>query len=34
MIAWLKPYASYKDSRLPWLGQVPGERIRETAEGA
>ena len=24
MIADLKPYAAYKDSGLPWLGQVPG----------
>ena len=24
MIADLKPYAEYKDSGLPWLGQVPG----------
>lgn len=24
MIADLKPYAEYKESRLPWLGQVPG----------
>ncbi len=23
MIAWLKPHAEYKDSGLPWLGQVP-----------
>ena len=23
MIAGLKPYAEYKDSGLPWLGQVP-----------
>ena len=23
MIADLKPYAAYKDSGLPWLGQVP-----------
>ena len=24
MIADLKPYPEYKDSGLPWLGQVPG----------
>ena len=24
MIADLKPYAEYKESGLPWLGQVPG----------
>ena len=24
MIADLKPYSEYKDSGLPWLGQVPG----------
>ena len=24
MIAELKPYAEYKESGLPWLGQVPG----------
>ena len=24
MIADLKPYAEYKDSGLPWLGQMPG----------
>ncbi len=24
MIADLKPYAAYKESGLPWLGQVPG----------
>ena len=24
MIEDLKPYAEYKDSGLPWLGQVPG----------
>lgn len=23
MIGDLKPYADYKDSELPWLGQVP-----------
>ena len=25
MIADLKPYAEYKESGLPWLGQVPGK---------
>ena len=24
MIADLKPYPEYKESGLPWLGQVPG----------
>ena len=24
MIADLKPYPTYRDSGLPWLGQVPG----------
>jgi type I restriction enzyme S subunit len=24
MIADLKPYTEYKESGLPWLGQVPG----------
>jgi len=24
MIADLKPYAEYKESGLPWLGEVPG----------
>src|SRR5438094_10088644 len=24
MIADIKPYAEYKESELPWLGQVPG----------
>ena len=24
MIATLRPYAEYKESGLPWLGQVPG----------
>ena len=24
MIKDLKPYAEYKDSGLPWLGEVPG----------
>ena len=24
MIAALKPYPTYRDSGLPWLGQVPG----------
>ena len=27
MIADLKPYAEYKESGLPWLGQVPGHRV-------
>jgi len=34
MIADLKPYAEYKESGLPWLGQVPGHwatnRLRHT----
>ena len=24
MIADLRPYSEYKDSGLPWIGQVPG----------
>ena len=35
MIADLKPYAEYKESGLPWLGQVPGHwevrKVREVA---
>jgi type I restriction enzyme, S subunit len=35
MIADLKPYPEYKDSGLPWLGQVPGHwevrRLKQTA---
>ena len=27
MIADLKPYAEYKESGLPWLGQVPGHWV-------
>ena len=23
MIGELKPYSTYKDSRVPWLGEVP-----------
>jgi type I restriction enzyme S subunit len=33
MIADLKPYAEYKESGLPWLGQVPGHwEVRRTHE--
>ena len=34
MIANLKPYAEYKDSGLPWLGQVPGHWDTRPAFGA
>ena len=38
MIADLKPYAEYKESGLPWLGQVPGHwderRLRSTTTQA
>ena len=27
MIGELKPYAEYKESGLPWLGQVPGLEV-------
>ena len=31
VIDGLKPYADYKDSGLPWLGQVPGHwEVRRT----
>ncbi len=31
MIADLKPYPEYKESGLPWLGQVPGHwEVRRT----
>lgn len=33
MIAELKPYADYKDSGLPWLGQVPGH-LRTVRNGS
>lgn len=32
MIANLKPYADYKDSGLPWLGQMPGHWDSERAK--
>jgi len=32
MIADLKPYAEYKESGLPWLGQVPGHWASERAK--
>jgi len=32
MIADLKPYAAYKESELPWLGQVPGHWRVERAK--
>jgi hypothetical protein len=35
MIADLKPYAEYKESGLPWLGQVPGHwEVRRMKFGA
>ncbi len=34
MIADLKPYAEYKESGLPWLGQVPGHWETRPAFGA
>ena len=34
MIADLKPYAEYKESGLPWLGQVPGHWEMRPAFGA
>lgn len=34
MIADLKPYAKYKESGLPWLGQVPGHWETRPAFGA
>jgi type I restriction enzyme S subunit len=34
MIADLKPYAEYKETRLPWLGQVPGHWEIRPAFGA
>jgi type I restriction enzyme S subunit len=34
MIADLKPYAEYRDSGLPWLGQVPGHWETRPAFGA
>ena len=34
MIADLKPYAEYKESGLPWLGQVPGHWEARPAFGA
>ena len=34
MIADLKPYAEYKESGLPWLGQVPGHWDTRPAFGA
>jgi type I restriction enzyme S subunit len=34
MIADLKPYADYKESGLPWLGQVPGHWETRPAFGA
>ncbi len=34
MIAELKPYADYKESGLPWLGQVPGHWEVRPAFGA
>ena len=34
MIADLKPYASYKESGLPWLGRVPGHWEARPAFGA
>ena len=34
MIADLKPYAEYKESGLPWLGQVPGHWDMRPAFGA
>ena len=34
MIADLKPYPEYKDSGLPWLGQVPGHWETRPAFGA
>jgi len=34
MIADLKPYAEYKESGLPWLGQVPGHWEVRSAFGA
>ncbi len=33
MIADLKPYAEYKESGLPWLGQVPGHWEMRAAIG-
>ena len=34
MIADLKPYAEYRDSGLPWLGQIPGHWETRPAFGA
>ena len=34
MIADLKPYAEYKESGLPWLGQVPGHWATRAGEMA
>ena len=33
MIADLKPYPEYKESGLPWLGQVPGHWAASPAKG-
>lgn len=32
MIADLKPYAEYKESGLPWLGEGPGYWAQERAK--
>ena len=32
MIANVKPYAEYRESGLPWLGQVPGHWVTKRGE--